>query len=55
MNKQIKLNPSSGFKLSPKNLSQETIDEQTKEYLASLTEEELQKLLNEVNELKINK
>lgn len=39
-------------KLAPKPLSKQTIEEQTKKYLASLTDEEIKQLLKEVDELK---
>jgi len=43
------------FILAPKPLSKETIDEQTKMYLASLTSEELTDLLKEVDKIKDDK
>lgn len=42
-------------RLAPKPLSKQTIDEQTKKYLASLTEEEIKQLLKEVDKIKTNK
>lgn len=43
------------FKLSPKPKSKLTLEEQTKEFLASLSTEEVRKLLKEVEEIKNNK
>lgn len=41
-------------KLSPKPKSKLTLEEQTKEFLASLSTEEMRKLLKEVEEIKNN-
>ena len=43
------------FKLSPKPKSKLTLEEQTKEYLATLSTDEMEKLLKEVEEIKNNK
>lgn len=42
-------------KLAPKPKSKLTLEEQTKEYLASLSSEDIEKILREVDKIKNNK